>query len=55
MWRNTESNKYPDIILHDCFITGIKMDNDNIVLNFSEYGFFVFDKEKRNSFRTNGA
>lgn len=55
MWKNMASNKYPDIILHDCFIIGINMDNDNIVLNFSEYGFFVFDKEKGNSFRTNGA
>lgn len=53
-WRNSELNKYPDIILHDCFVDEIQPINDNLVLTFSKYGFFKIIKEKNNYFRTKG-
>ena len=50
-----ELNKYPDILLSDCEVTAIEAKGNEIIVNFSEYGFFIKDSERNNYYRTNAA
>lgn len=50
-----ELNKYPDILLSDCEVTVIEVKGNEIIVNFSEYGFFIKDSKRNNYYRTNAA
>lgn len=44
-----------NINLHDCYIKTIKLSKEHIVLEFDEDGFYAFDSNKNNYFRTKKA
>lgn len=52
MWKESGINKYPDIILHDCVITNIEKNGDDIAVNFDEWGFAIKDIETGMYYRT---
>ncbi|QIK70242.1 hypothetical protein G7062_08035 [Erysipelothrix sp. HDW6C] len=47
-WKNSSENAYPDIILHDCFVSKINVLGDDIIIDFSTLGFFKIDKKLNN-------
>ena len=55
LWKKTEVNKYPDIILSDCKVTNIQVERDDITVGFLGDGFFKKDNKSNNFYRTNGA
>lgn len=55
IWKEKGINKYPDIILSDCLITNIKVNESEVIINFSEYGFFKKDDLQNKYFRTDAA
>lgn len=52
MWKERGINKYPEIILSDCSILNIDVREENIEVNFDEYGFFIKDKKSNKYYRT---
>lgn len=48
-------NRYPDIILSDCVITSIQTKEQEVIVNFSEYGFFKKDIQQNKYYRTDAA
>ena len=54
IWKNREINKFFDISLSDCDIKNMQIEENNIIVNFSKYGFIVRDKNNE-YYRTNGA
>lgn len=51
MWKESGTNKYPDIILHDCLVTNIEKSGDDIAVDFGKfdssgkYGFWIIASE----------
>jgi len=39
-WSQKELNKYPDIILTDCDITGLEAEKDKVIIEFLNDSFF---------------
>jgi len=54
-WKHKELNKYPDILLSDCSLTNIALEGNQIIVNFSEYGFFKRDSQEDKYYRTDGS
>lgn len=59
MWKESGINKYPEIMLHDCLITNIEKEGEDIIVDFGKYkksfekyGFWISDSEKNMSYRT---
>ncbi len=50
MWKFSSENDYPDIILHDCVVTKITLDGDDLVMEFDDYGFWIGENNKQNPF-----
>ena len=55
IWKNIEYNKYPEIIMSDCKVNKIQIEENQVILNFSEDGFFVKDSKKQGYYRTDAA
>ena len=55
VWKNKKLNAYPDIILSDCAIRDIQVVKNEIMVNFSDDGFFKKDIERKSYFRTDAA
>ena len=49
-YENNFFGGYPDIILHDCIIKGIRIENQNIIFEFDEFGFWISKNHKDNPF-----
>ena len=49
MWKHTSKNDYPNIILHDCFVTNISTQNNDIIFEFDD-GFWITDTHKENPY-----
>ncbi|RKJ50027.1 hypothetical protein D7Y05_06405 [bacterium 1XD42-54] len=54
-WSQKELNKYPDIILTDCDITGLEAEKDKVIIEFLNDSFFLKDCSSGEYFRTNKA
>jgi hypothetical protein len=54
-WKESGLNQYSDIVLSDCHITNIEVINGEVVLSFSEWGFFKKDTKSGEYYRTEGA
>ncbi len=58
MWKESGINKYPNVVLHDCLVTNIEKNGDDIVVDFDrfdssgQYGFWIKDIEKNMYYRT---
>ena len=50
MWKYTSNNSYPDIILHDCKIERIRLDRQDMVFEFDDYGFWIAEGNTQNPF-----
>lgn len=50
MWKYSSKNDYPNIILHDCHVTKISVENKDIILEFDDYGFWMIENNKHNPF-----
>lgn len=55
VWKEKGVNKYPDIILSDCLITGIQVNGSDVIAKFSEYGFAKRDGIQNKYYRTDAA
>ena len=55
IWNKREFNQFDNISLSDCHISKIQKMENNIVIDFSEYGFFVRDSKNNRFYRTDGA
>lgn len=53
-WKEQGVNLYPDIILSDCTVSEIRINNTEMVLKFSDYGFIKKDRNNK-YYRTDGA
>ena len=58
MWKESGINKYPNVVLHDCLVTNIEKNGDDIIVDFDrfdssgQYGFWIKDIEKNMYYRT---
>lgn len=58
MWKESGTNKYPEVTLHDCMITNIEKSGDDIAVDFDKfdsygkYGFWLKDIETGRYYRT---
>ena len=51
MWKFSSENSYPDIILHDGVVTKITLDNDDLVMEFNDGGFWIGQDNKQNPYK----
>lgn len=54
-WKEQRENAYPDIILSDCLVDAIQVDDNDIILKFLEHGFVIRDNEDSHYYRTKSA
>ena len=54
-WQEQKKNAYPNIILSDCTIDEIYVDNHNIILQFIKQGFVIKDNVNSRYYRTKSA
>lgn len=54
-WKEQRENAYPDIILSDCLVDEIQVDDNDIILKFLEHGFVIRDNEDSHYYRTKSA
>lgn len=54
-WKMNIKNGYPDVMLSDCIIDGIQMDNLNVVIRFSKTGIIVKESNNLQYYRTHAA
>lgn len=54
-WKQRATKMYPDIILSDCSVAKIHLTKEDIIVEFSEYGFIMKNKSNQKYYRTNGA
>lgn len=50
MWKFTSENAYPNIILHDCRIAKVSLQNKTLVFEFDDSGFWIVENNKENPF-----
>lgn len=51
MWKYTAENDYPNISLHDCRISNVLIDNNDIVFEFDDNGFWILENNCQNPFK----
>ena len=54
-WKEQRENAYPDIILSDCLVDEIQVDDNDIILKFLEHGFVIGDDGDSRYYRTKPA
>lgn len=54
-WKMSAKNEYPNIILSDCIVDGIQIDNQNIIMKFSESGIVIKESSNSKYYRTRAA
>ena len=54
-WKEQRENAYPNIILTDCLVDEIQVDDDDIILRFLEHGFVIRDNGDSRYYRTKSA
>ena len=54
-WNEKKFNQFDDISLSDCHITKIQKIENDVVIKFSEDGFFARDNKSNKFYRTDGA
>ena len=54
-WKEQRENAYPDIILSDCLVDEIQVDDNDIILKFLEHGFVIRGNEDSHYYRTKSA
>lgn len=50
MWKYSAKNDYPNIILHDCRMTKLFVENKDIIFEFDDNGFWIVGNKKHNQF-----
>ena len=50
MWKFISENDYPNIFLHDCYIVKVTVEDDDLIIEFDEYGFWINETHKDNNF-----
>lgn len=50
MWKYTAENDYPNISLHDCRISNVLIDKNDIVFEFDDKGFWIVENNSQNPF-----
>ena len=50
MWKFSSENDYPNIILHDCKIIKVDIENNDLVFQFDNRGFWANSSNPHNSF-----
>lgn len=45
-WKNQRENAYPSIILSDCFVDEIQINNNEVILKFLTCGFIIKENSK---------
>lgn len=45
-WKNQRENAYPSIILSDCFVDEIQINNKEVILKFLTCGFIIKENSK---------
>ena len=51
MWNYSVENDYPNIVLHDCRIVKVLIENKDLIFEFDDNGFWLTENNKLNSFR----
>ena len=54
-WKEQRENAYPNIILADCHVDEIEVNDKDIILKFLEHGFVIRDDEDSHYYRTKSA
>ena len=54
-WKEQRENAYPNIILSDCLVDGIQLDDNDIILKFLKHGFVIKDTEDSHYYRAKSA
>lgn len=54
-WKEQRENAYPNIILSDCLVDEIQVDDNDIILKFLKHGFVIKDVEDSHYYRTKSA
>ncbi len=50
MWNYSTSNSYPNIILHDCIVEKIRIEETNLIFTFNDNGFWINKDNVHNPF-----
>ena len=50
MWEYTSKNSYPNISLHDCRIEGIRLEDQDVIFEFDDNGFWIGRDHPQNLF-----
>ena len=51
LWNYSVENDYPNIVLHDCRIVKVLIENKDLIFEFDDNGFWLTENNKLNSFR----
>lgn len=54
-WKEQRENAYPNIILSDCLVDEIQVDDNDIILKFLKHGFVISDDGDSRYYRTKSA
>lgn len=54
-WKEQRENAYPNIILSDCLVDEIQVNDKDIILKFLKHGFVIRDDEDLHYYRTKSA
>lgn len=54
-WKEQSENAYPNIILSDCLVDEIQVDDNDIILKFLKHGFVIKDDGDSRYYRTKSA
>ncbi|MBD5517226.1 MAG: hypothetical protein HDR07_01580 [Lachnospiraceae bacterium] len=54
-WKEQRENAYPNIILSDCLVDEIQVNDKDIILKFLKHGFVIKDVEDSHYYRTKSA
>lgn len=54
-WKEQRENAYSDIILSDCLVDEIQVDDNDIILKFLKHGFVIRDDKDSHYYRTKSA
>lgn len=54
-WKEQRENAYPDIILSDCLVDEIQVDDNDIIIKFLKHGIVIRDDKDSHYYRTKSA
>lgn len=54
-WKESEKNKYPNIILSDCVVDDIRINDGDIIMEFMKSGIIIKESSNSKYYRTHEA